>query len=106
MKVNKIKINSYGKLKDKEINLKDGINVIYGKNEAGKSTLLRFIINSFYGISKNKKGKEYSDYDRYKPWVTEEFSGNIEYELNDKTKYEVHRYFKKNSSVTNRLYLS
>ena len=95
MKVNKIKINSYGKLKDKEIDLKDGINVIYGKNEAGKSTLLRFIINSFYGISKNKKGKEYSDYDRYKPWGSEEFSGNIEYELNDKTKYEVHRDFKK-----------
>ena len=47
MKVNKIKINSYGKLKDKEINLKDGINVIYGKNEAGKSTLLRFILNYF-----------------------------------------------------------
>ena len=95
MKINKIKINSYGKLKDKEINLKDGINIIYGKNEAGKSTLLRFIINSFYGISKNKKGKEYSDYDRYKPWDTEEFSGNVEYELNDKTKYEIHRDFKK-----------
>ncbi len=95
MKINKIKINSYGKLRDKEINLKDGINIIYGKNETGKSTLLRFIINSFYGISKNKKGKEYSDYDRYKPWGAEEFSGNIEYELNDKTKYEVHRDFKK-----------
>ena len=95
MKINKIKINSYGKLKDKEIDLKDGINIIYGKNEAGKSTLLRFIINSFYGISKNKKGKEYSDYDRYKPWSGEEFSGNIEYELNDKTKYEIHRDFKK-----------
>lgn len=95
MKINKIKINSYGKLKDKEINLKDGINIVYGKNETGKSTLLRFIINSFYGISKNKKGKEYSDYDRYKPWGTEEFSGNIEYELNDKTKYEIHRDFKK-----------
>ena len=57
MKVNKIKINSYGKLKDKKINLKDGINVIYGKNEAGKSTLLRFIINSFYGFLKIKKEK-------------------------------------------------
>ncbi len=95
MKINKIKINSYGKLKDKEIELKDGINIIYGKNEAGKSTLLRFIINSFYGISKNKKGKEYSDYEKYLPWNSEEFSGNIEYELNDKTKYEVHRDFKK-----------
>lgn len=95
MKIEKIKINSYGKLKDKEIELKDGINIIYGKNEAGKSTLLRFIINSFYGISKNKKGKEYSDYEKYLPWNSENFSGNIEYELNDKTKYEVHRDFKK-----------
>ena len=95
MKINKIKINSYGKLKDKEIDLKDGINIIYGKNEAGKSTLLRFIVNSFYGISKNKKGKEYSDYERYLPWDSENFSGNIEYELNGKTEYEVHRDFKK-----------
>ena len=44
MKINKIKINSYGKLKEKEINLKNGINLIYGKNEAGKSTLINFLI--------------------------------------------------------------
>ena len=55
MKINKLKINSYGKLKEKEINLENGINLIYGENEAGKSTLIKFIINSFYGISKNKK---------------------------------------------------
>ena len=95
MKINKLKINSYGKLKEKEINLKDGINIIYGKNESGKSTLLRFIINSFYGISKNKKGKEYSDLEKYKPWTGEEFSGKIEYELDNKNKYEVYREFKK-----------
>ena len=64
MKINKIKINSYGKLKEKEIKLKDGINIIYGKNESGKSTLLNFIVNSFYGISKNKKGKEYTDVEK------------------------------------------
>ena len=95
MKINKIKINSYGKLKEKEIELKDGINIIYGKNESGKSTLLKFIINSFYGISKNKKGKEYSDLEKYTPWIGEEFSGKIEYELNNKNKYEVFRDFKK-----------
>ena len=95
MKINKIKINSYGKLKNKQIDLKDGINIIYGKNEAGKSTILRFIVNSFYGISKNKKGKEYSDYERYLPWNNEEFSGNIEYELDNKAEYEIHRDFKK-----------
>ncbi len=95
MKINKIKINSFGKLKEKEIELENGINIIYGKNEAGKSTLLKFIVNSFYGISKNKKGKEHSDFEKYTPWVGEEFSGKIEYELNDKNKYEVYREFKK-----------
>lgn len=95
MKINKLKINAYGKLKEKEIDLKDGINILYGKNEAGKSTILKFIINSFYGISKNKKGKEYSDYERYLPWSGEEFSGKLEYELNNKNKYEIYRDFKK-----------
>ena len=95
MKINKIKINSYGKLKEKDVELKDGINIIYGKNESGKSTLLNFIVNSFYGISKNKKGKEYSDVEKYTPWLGEEFSGKLEYELNNKNKYEIYRDFKK-----------
>lgn len=95
MKINKIKINSYGKLKEKEVKLNEEINIIYGKNESGKSTLLNFIVNSFYGISKNKKGKEYSDVEKYTPWLGEEFSGKLEYELNNKNKYEIYRDFKK-----------
>ena len=102
MKINKIKINSYGKLKEKEVNFKDGINLIYGQNEAGKSTLIKFITNSFYGISKNKKGKEVSDFDKYKPWSGEEFSGKLEYELDNKEKYEIYRDFsKKNPKIFN-----
>lgn len=95
MKINKLKINSYGKLKEKEIDLKPGINIVYGKNEAGKSTLLNFIVDSVYGISKNKNGKEYSNYERYMPWSGEDFSGRIEYELDNGNKYEVFRDFKK-----------
>jgi len=102
LKINNLKINSYGKLKDKEINLKNGINLVYGPNEAGKSTLIKFIINSFYGISKNKKGKEISDFDKYKPWQGEEFSGKVEYELDDNSKYEIYRDFsKKNPKIFN-----
>ena len=102
MKINKLKINSYGKLKEKEIDLNDGINIIYGQNETGKSTLINFIINSFYGISKNKKGKEISNYEKYKPWVGEEFSGKIEYELDSKEKFEIYRDFnKKNPKIFN-----
>ena len=95
MKINRLKINRFGKLNNKEINFDNNINIIYGKNESGKSTLLKFIINSLYGISKNKKGKDISDYDQYTPWIGEEFSGKIEYELDNKEKYEIYRDFKK-----------
>ena len=95
MKIHKLKINAYGKLKDKEIQFKDHINVVYGKNEAGKSTILTFIVNMLYGISKNKNGKNYSDFEKYKPWDAEEFSGKLEYELNNHEIFEVFRDFKK-----------
>lgn len=100
MKINELKINSYGKLKDKDLKLEDGINIIYGENEKGKSTLLNFIVNIFYGTSKNKKGKTMSDYDRYKPWNTEEFSGRMTYTLDNNERYEVFREFgKKNPKI-------
>ena len=60
MKIKNIKINSFGNINNKEYNLSEKINLIYGKNEAGKSTLLKFIHNILYGTSKNKKGKIYS----------------------------------------------
>lgn len=100
MKINELKINSYGKLKDKNLSLEDGINIIYGENEKGKSTLLNFIVNMFYGTSRNKKGREMSDYDKYKPWDTEEFSGRMIYTLDNNEKYEVFREFsKKNPKI-------
>ena len=67
MIINKLKINEYGKLHNKEIELSNNINIIYGNNESGKSTLFNFIINSLYGISKNKKGRDISDFDKYLP---------------------------------------
>lgn len=102
MKIKNLKINSFGNLNEKEIELSDHINIIQGNNESGKSTLLKFISNIFYGTSKNKKGKEFSDYDRYKPWQTEEFSGKLTYTLDDGKKYEIFRDFnKKNPTIYN-----
>ena len=101
MKINSIKINSYGKLKNKNFNL-EKINLIYGKNESGKSTLLNFILNLFFNISKNKNGKSISDYEKYFPWNENEFSGKITYQLDDNKKYDVFRDFnKKNPQIIN-----
>ena len=100
MKINKIKINSYGKIKNKEINLENHLNIIYGKNESGKSTIVNFINNILFGISKNKNGKEISDFEKYAPWDSTEYSGKIIYELENKNKYEIFREFnKKNPKI-------
>ena len=102
MKIKNIKINNYGNLENKEINLENKINIIYGKNESGKSTLLNYIKNIFYGISKNKNGKEISDYEKYNPWGKQEFSGKIKYELDNGSCFEIFRNFhKKNPEVYN-----
>ena len=84
MKINYLKINGFGKLENKDIELNKKINIIKGNNEAGKSTLLNFIASSIYGISKTKNGKDMSTFDRYKPWSGLEFSGKINYELDNK----------------------
>ena len=47
MKIHKLKINAFGNIENKEIELSEGINVVYGKNEAGKSTLLKFIVDTY-----------------------------------------------------------
>ena len=102
MKINNIRINGFGNLEDKDIELKNGINLIYGKNEAGKSTLLKFIYCTLYGASRNKNGKEISDYEKYMPWSGNEYSGKINYELDNNEKYEVFRDFnKKNPKIYN-----
>ena len=99
MKLNNLKINGYGKLSNKEIKLNKNINVIYGRNEAGKSTLLNFIKSIFYGASKNKNGKNISDYEKFLPWKGEEFSGKVSVELDNGEKYEIFRDFKKKNPI-------
>ncbi len=102
MKIENAQINAFGNLESKQIDLSENINIIKGNNESGKSTFLKFIVDMFYGISKNKRRKEFSDYDRYKPWNSEEFSGKITYTLDDGKKYEVFRDFnKKNPKIYN-----
>ena len=100
MKINNLKINGFGKIENKEINLNNKINLIYGENEAGKTTLLKFISGMFYGVSKNKNKKEFSDFEKYKPWQAEEFSGKMEYSLDNNNTYEIFRDFtKKNPKI-------
>ncbi|MBR3697326.1 MAG: AAA family ATPase [Clostridia bacterium] len=99
MKIQHLRVNGFGKLNDKEINFNDGINIIYGENETGKSTLLKFISAMFYGTSKNKNGKNIPDFEKYKPWKTEEYSGTLNYKLDNGEEFSIYREFKRKNPI-------
>lgn len=85
MKIKKIDFISFGKLIQESIVLKDGVNIIYGKNESGKSTITEGIITLLYGIYPTSKDKN-----PLVNWDQQELNikGLIE---NNKKTYEVSR---------------
>lgn len=99
MKINSFKINGFGKLVSKEVKLSDNINIVYGDNEAGKSSMEKFIDCMFFGAQKIKNGQEISDFEKFTPWKTEEYSGKLTYTLDDGSSYEVFREFKKKNPI-------
>jgi len=55
--------------------LKNGLNLIYGNNEAGKSTIHNFIEAMLYGFKNNKDKYDESLYKKYRPWSNDQFNG-------------------------------
>lgn len=80
----KLSIKSFGKLKNLDVDLAPGLNIVYGENESGKSTIQSFIKGIFYGLEKKSKKDEISEYEKYEPWDSNEFAGMIVYEADGK----------------------
>jgi DNA repair exonuclease SbcCD ATPase subunit len=55
MKIDKINIKGFGRLQNFEASLIDGINLIKGPNEAGKSTLVEALTTAFFDDPKSTK---------------------------------------------------
>lgn len=86
---------SFGKFKNKNLFLKEGLNIIYGKNESGKTTIHSFIDGMFYGFLKPyaKIRNYYEEMEKYKPWNGESYKGIIRFTQNGKA-YRIERDFK------------
>lgn len=99
MLLTKLKLNYFGRFHDREINLKPGINLIYGENEAGKSTLHTFIKGMLFGIERLRgRGAASKDdlYTRYLPWdYPGAYGGQMDILVNDR-KYRLQRSFHAN----------
>lgn len=91
MIIKEIKIKAFGGLKDKVISLKSGINLIYGENEKGKSTIENFIKLWLYGVP-SKGGRDLRK--KYSPFSGEVMAGELIIE-HDNREYEIRRTFGK-----------
>ena len=82
MKIKKIHVSAFGKLTNLTVDFTDGFNVLFGVNEAGKSTLMSFIRVMFYGFNSNARRTNLTDNDRerYRPWHSQLNGGTILFE--------------------------
>lgn len=79
MRVDKLHLQDFGQFHNKDITVAPGINVVYGANEAGKSTIKDFIVDMLYGIDKARGlGARFDHYERKKPINGSAFSGAME----------------------------
>lgn len=72
-------ILNFGKFENKIIKLEDGINLIIGDNEAGKSTVVNFIDGIFYGFSKDSLARKVRDeiFEKSRPWSSNLYKGYV-----------------------------
>lgn len=63
-----IELVHFGKFHHKKIKFSQGLNVVYGKNETGKSTIHAFIHCMLLGMEPDAAGEQSRFYEQYFPW--------------------------------------
>lgn len=100
MRIIKLELISFGAFSNKVVDLSDGLNILYGPNEAGKSTLHKFIEGMFFGFFyPHLKNKRYTpDYERFLPWRNKgHYIGSMIFETQDGKRLRIERDFHKTS---------
>ncbi len=69
MIIDTLNITHFGRFHQASLRLSPGINVVYGENEAGKSTLHQFIQAMLFGVERLRgKASRKDEYARFQPW--------------------------------------
>ena len=86
MQIKKIRIRNFGQFHNREFTFAPGLNVIYGENESGKTTLHTFLVSMLFGLEKSRgRGAKQDVYTKYEPWNSASFySGEMEFEVGGK----------------------
>lgn len=93
MKIEEINIDGFGKFHKYHCKTPGKLEVFYGKNESGKTTLRKFMIAMLFGLEKSRGlAARHDDYTRYQPVNGGIYGGSIVFEK-DGTRYKVMRNF-------------
>ena len=103
MRIKSINISAFGGVKNLQIEPNDGLNIIYGDNENGKTTVMAFIKMMFYGSERASSQLSKNIRKKYTPWDGGTMGGSIEFEHSGKN-YRLEREFK-GSNATDRVVL-
>ena len=96
MQIGEAKVYNFGKLEKREFAFAPGINVIYGANEAGKSTLHRFLVAMLFGMEKGRGRGLKDDYQRYEPWhAPAYYSGALRFQVDGRPFYLERNFYHK-----------
>lgn len=94
MRIDRIHIDGFGKLRGIDLSLSQGLNIIYGRNEAGKSTLHAFLMAMLFGMrDRSQRSLEEDPYERYRNWDTPEIYGGELYFTHKGKDYRLKRDF-------------
>ncbi len=98
MKLLDLHINGFGKFHDRDLTFSDGLNIVYGKNEAGKSTIHNFVRSMLFGLERGRGRASKNDtYSHYEPWDNKTvYGGQMRVEQKG-TIYRIERNFQKNN---------
>jgi hypothetical protein len=91
--IKKLYLTSFGQFENTSIDLENGFNLIYGKNESGKSTITSFIEGILYGFDEGSRVRHFNKKQEiYRPINSYKYAGYAIFSKNGKD-YRVSRNF-------------
>ena len=92
MRILDLHIDGFGKLEGRDFALSEGVNILFGHNEAGKSTLHSFIEAMLTGPDRKPRNFSHSVHEAMQPWGDAPYKGSMRILTGGKT-YRIDRDF-------------
>ena len=100
MRILDLHIDGFGKFHDLSVSFDKDLNVVYGKNEAGKSTLHTFIRCMLFGLERGRGRAARADlYSKYEQWQNKAVYGGRMRVEKDGVIYRLERNFQKDQKA-------